>query len=159
MDPPLVYTEPTELIPGNSISSPSEIPSETLPPENQLPVSQDQSSETREAPIVIVNPAVTNPRKKKTSYYHHSQRRESTWNKTQKQTQPVDRKVSNWKICWNGTTGCWRTGNGRRGPQLSWIRKMDFSHGWRVSVTSEEQHLDNLQFTSREKCNQKQVGV
>ena len=65
MDPPLVYTEPTELIPGNSISSPSEIPSETLPPENQLPVNQDQSSETREAPIVIVNPAVTNPRKKK----------------------------------------------------------------------------------------------
>ena len=65
MDPPLVYTEPTELIPGNSISSPSEIPSETLPPENQLPVNQDQSSETREAPIVIVNPAVNNPRKKK----------------------------------------------------------------------------------------------
>jgi hypothetical protein len=60
-----VYTEPRELIPGNSISSPSVNPSETLPSENELPVNQDQSSETREAPIVIVDPVVTNPRKKK----------------------------------------------------------------------------------------------
>jgi transposase InsO family protein len=62
-NPPLVY--PEELVPENSILSPSEDPPETLPSENQLPLNPDQSSEAQEAPTVTIDPAATNPRKKK----------------------------------------------------------------------------------------------